>query len=414
MPATRTGLARLLAISLVACVVPRAGADRPSDGPVSSDPLFTALTVDGRAVSGRIREFGPKGELTLVPAEGPEQTFAVEKLVKVTRNGVSAPAGPEASVVLFPGGDRLYRTAIGASNETTLDVQSFSLGHLSVPLDSALGLVLALPTDSDALDDLIAKVRGVPRTSEVVWLANGDKLTGGFLGLGDRTVEFQPGKDPVKLDRTGVVALGFDPALVSYPKPDSGYYEVTLSDGSRLGVSGLRFERGHLLARARFGAAVKVPVAELNRLHARTSSVVYLSERPVLDERYEAYVGPPRHYRKDANVEGHPMRLSGQDFERGIGTESRTLLAYRLEPGDKRFQAQVGLDDRAGPLGSVVFRVFVDKAEKFVSPPLSARDAPRTIDLDVTGTKVLILITEFGPRGGIRDLADWGEARIIR
>ena len=149
-------------------------------------------------------------------------------------------------------------------------------------------------------------------------------------------------------------------------------------------------------------------------LFRSTSSVVYLSERPVLDERYVSFVGPPRHYRKDANIEGHPMRLSGQDFERGIGTESRTLLAYRLEPGDKRFQAQVGLDDRAGPLGSVVFRVFVDKAEKFVSPPLSARDAPRTIDLDVTGAKVLILITEFGPRGGIRDLADWGEARIIR
>jgi hypothetical protein len=26
----------------------------------------------------------------------------------------------------------------------------------------------------------------------------------------------------------------------------------------------------------------------------------------------------------------------------------------------------------------------------------------------------LILITDFGTRGGVRDLADWAEARIIR
>ena len=30
------------------------------------------------------------------------------------------------------------------------------------------------------------------------------------------------------------------------------------------------------------------------------------------------------------------------------------MLAYRLEPGDRRFQALVGLDDRAGPQGNVV------------------------------------------------------------
>lgn len=108
------------------------------------------------------------------------------------------------------------------------------------------------------------------------------------------------------------------------------------------------------------------------------------------------------------------MRLSGQDYDRGIGTQSRTLLAYRLKPGDRRFQALVGLDDRAGSLGSVVFRVIVDGETRFASSPLSSRDAPRPIDVDVNGAKILILITEFGERGGVRDLADWAEARIIR
>jgi hypothetical protein len=45
---------------------------------------------------------------------------------------------------------------------------------------------------------------------------------------------------------------------------------------------------------------------------------------------------------------------------------------------------------------------------------LTDRDDPKPIDVDLTGGKVLILATEFGERGNVRDLADWVEARIIR
>ena len=87
-------------------------------------------------------------------------------------------------------------------------------------------------------------------------------------------------------------------------------------------------------------------------------------------------------------MDGHPLRLAGQGYDRGLGTQSRTLLAYRLAPGDRRFQALVGLDDSAGALGSVVFRVLVDDQERFVSPPMSVRDTPKSIDIDLTGAKV--------------------------
>jgi len=113
-------------------------------------------------------------------------------------------------------------------------------------------------------------------------------------------------------------------------------------------------------------------------------------------------------------IDGHPFQLAGQMYDRGIGTQSRTLLAYRLEPGDRRFQALIGVDERAGPLGSVVFRVMVDNTERYKSSPLIDRDAPKAIDVDLTGGKILILDTEFGDRGNVRDFADWVEARIIR
>ena len=87
----------------------------------------------------------------------------------------------------------------------------------------------------------------------------------------------------------------------------------------------------------------------------------------------------------DRAVDGHPIQLGGQTFDRGIGTESRSLLAYRIEPGDRRFQALIGVDERAGPLGSVVFRVLVDRQERFKSPPMTDRDPPRSLDIDLAG-----------------------------
>ncbi len=414
---------------LILASVLSAEAQVASDAPVASDPVFIALTTDAKTISGRIRQFGPGGDLTLVTVEGAERVIPLASLVKlsreVKRSREEDPSSQtrKAGVILFPEGDRLYRATILKANETSLDVKPDGMDLLSIPLESLLGLVfreppnpdaLGLPIGPDALEALVQRVRTEHRMSEVVWLNNGDKLTGGFLALTEKAVEIQPGKEPVSLDLSGVVALGFDPSLIVYPKPDDPYLELTLENGSRLGVTGARVNEGNILARTRFDTSIKVPISELTRVHARTPSVVYLTEREPAGERYVPYVGVARPYRRDTNVEGHTMWLSGKEYERGIGTESRTLLAYRLEKGDRRFQAQVGLDDRAGPLGSVVFRVLLDNKEAFVSPPMAAHDPPRSIDIDVSEGRTLILITEYGERGGVRDLADWVEARIIR
>jgi hypothetical protein len=218
----------------------------------------------------------------------------------------------------------------------------------------------------------------------------------------------------VEIDRTGVVAVGFDPAALKYARPQAVFLELTLADGSRLGVTGARIDRGQVSATTRFGQPIRLPVDDLVRLEPKTDAVVYLSDRDPDGSRYVSFLGPTRPFRSDQTVDGHQFRLGGRTYERGLGTQSRTLLAYTLKPGDKRFQALVGLDDRAGPLASVVFRVLTDGATRVATPRMTARDTPQAIDIDVSQSKVLILITEFGDRGDVRDLADWVEARLIR
>ena len=379
-----------------------------------AEHTFRLLKTSGEIVKGDLREIGPAGEITLRTADGKDETFASSSYVKLVRDGTPAALAPEPSAaVLFPDGDRI-RSAIGPASETHLDVQSYSLGKLSIPLESILGLILSHQTDPDQADLLTSRVRTEIRTSEVAWLANGDQLAGGFLGLTEKNVDFLVAKKPIKLDRAGVVALGFDPNQVSYPKPESDFLEFSFLDGSRLALVNPRIEQDHLSATTRFGLAIRVGLNELARIQRRSRQLVLLDERSVAAEKYVGYIGNPRPFRRNETVEGHVFRLSGQEFDRGLGTESRTLLAYRIEPGDLRFQASVGLDDRAGPRGNVVFKVVVDGQERYKSPPMSVRDGPNTIDVDLAGGKVLVLITEFGGRGNVRDIADWVETRILR
>src|SRR4051812_14690324 len=362
-----------LVLVLLAVGVSRGGADPvPPGSPVPSDPLFTAHLLDGTTQTGRIHQIRPQGEIALVPVEGKEQVLPPSRLLKLTRDSVaSSPPPKEGSPALSPDGDRLYRAVIGVANETTLEVQSYALGNLAIPLDSLLGLVLTLPGETDAVDEALDRVRNRPRNSEELWLANGDTVKGGFLGLDEKRIKFQAPNGPVTLDRGGVVALGFDPSLVAYPRPEGDFLELTMADGSRLGVSQARIEQGHVVATTRFKGTIRLALGELVQLHVRSASVAYLSERKATADQYVGYMGPTRPYRRDLNVEGHPLRLAGLSYDRGLGTQSRTLLAYRLAPGDRRVQALVGLDDGAGPPGGGGFRVPVDGEERLVLPPVA-------------------------------------------
>lgn len=390
------------------------GADGP--GAVPSDPQYTALKTDGTTLSGRLRRLDIRGGVALAVDDAEKlEVIAAGSLVKLTREGgPPQPVLESGGTVLFPEGDRLARGVVGPAGETTIEIQSSPLGSLAIPLDSILGLVLAPPLDADAAFALESRVRDEPRSTEVLWLANGDRVAGGLLGLNDKTVLFQPPSGKVELDRSGVVALGFDPKLVNYPRPTGPFLDLTFVDGSRLGVSSIQLEGNQVLATTRFGQAIKLPVGELAEVHALGGPVVYLSDLDPAGTKYVGYLGPVREVRRDRSVDGQPLRLAGKVYDRGLGTQSRSYLVYRLEPGVKRFQALVGLDDRAGPLGSVVFRVVVDKQERISTPPMSARDAPHPLDLDVAGAKTLVLITDFGDRGEVRDHADWVEARLIR
>src|SRR5215471_18989147 len=79
------------------------GGSRPpvaaGSSPVSSDPLFKALLIDGGTRSGRIVAFSA-GAITIANREGAKEELPINRLVKLTREGSPAfSAGEDAQAV---------------------------------------------------------------------------------------------------------------------------------------------------------------------------------------------------------------------------------------------------------------------------------------------------------------------------
>ena len=187
----------LRSLMLLLAAVSMAGAD--DEAPVPSDPVFRALRTDASVVSGRLRRLDPDVAVVLENEKGESHAIPMGSLVSLRRETDPVSSSAEGGLLLFPDGDRL-RGVVGSASETTLSVVSSALGDTPtvVPLESLLGVLFAPPTDLSAAEALRNQVRETPRDAEVLWLANGDRLSGSLLSLAADTVRFQPETGPVE------------------------------------------------------------------------------------------------------------------------------------------------------------------------------------------------------------------------
>ena len=159
-------------------------------------------------------------------------------------------------------------------------MQSDALGKLAIPLEALLGWIMVVPRLRDDVDAIWDRVRNEPRKDEVVWLSNGDRLSGGFLGYGSvlkLQVRRQAARDRPSADRGGGLRSG---RWCNYARPKSGFLEFLLQRRHAVRRrSTARIDESNVEATARFGGKVRFPLGELVWVHVRSASYVYLSER---------------------------------------------------------------------------------------------------------------------------------------
>jgi hypothetical protein len=99
--------------------------------------------------------------------------------------------------------------------------------------------------------------------------------------------------------------------------------------------------------------------------------------------------------RFDRGFDSPVLRLGSVEYGKGIALHSRTELVYRLPERFSRFQAVAGIADSVRPGGKVRLVVRGDDKVLFESN-FTGSDAPRPIDVAVTGVRRLTILVDFG------------------
>ena len=111
--------------------------------------------------------------------------------------------------------------------------------------------------------------------------------------------------------------------------------------------------------------------------------------------------------------DGRTLTLNGTRYTKGLGVHAYSEVRFVLGGQCSTFEAKVGVDDEVGSLGSVVFRVVVDGAERYTSRVMTGTAASEPVLVSVAGANVLALVvTDAGDgpaprRLGRRSTALW-------
>jgi alpha-galactosidase len=110
--------------------------------------------------------------------------------------------------------------------------------------------------------------------------------------------------------------------------------------------------------------------------------------------------------------DGTPLSINGKHYDKGLGVHAASLVTYRLAGACMSFTSDVGVDDEAGALGSVVFQVWADGTKLFDSGVMKGKTAAKPLSVDVTGKSELSLFVDNGGDDRHQDHVDWASAQL--
>src|SRR5262245_22749786 len=256
-----------------------------------------------------------------------------------------------------------------------------------------------------------------------------DFLAGATGDVGEKINMLVDG-DEVPIAREKVYGIIYHRRLPALPMPIT---EVRLTGGDALAITRFAWDGENLKVRLPSGADLAVPSAQLAALDFSSGKVLYLSDAEPRDVKYVPFFDLVVHeYRRDRSLDGTPLTLAGKSYSRGLAIHSKTTLRYRIGGDYTRFQAVAGIDDTVrgltrkdpptGPDGKPDERTLYAYVRLVISgdgKPLfdsivKGTDAPRNLDLDVTGVRDLEIVVDFGNNLDIADHLDLAGAKVIK
>ncbi|CAN5131126.1 hypothetical protein BH11PLA2_BH11PLA2_24760 [soil metagenome] len=347
--------------------------------------------------------------------EGEGAPRAPEAWLSLCRNKHPRPAWPDKPQLIFANGDRIAGTLL-RGDDRTITLKT-AWGELAVPMSVADILwVKEPPAESTPFPDRYSWLK-LPRTKDVVLLANGDTLSGDletFSDIGNLKIAVDGTSRTLPKDR--IVAIAFNPALTVKKKLKDVWYEVVTRDGSRIMAMKKIGDKESLKLTTTFGETITLPWSDVNAIDRRGEDVTLLEDLKPVKAEVLPFLDVSWRWAAGRSVKQNPLRIQTakgvETFPHGLGTHPKTTLTYDLAGKYRDFDSLVGMDAVTGRRGTAVIRVMIDdKAQEPIS--LSATESKR-IHFDVSKAKTLTLIIDFGPGGDVQADVNWVNAVLMK
>jgi hypothetical protein len=360
--------------------------------------------------------------------------------------------GPQ---VVLSDGSLIVGDVLHISGQEIVIGDSTGLGRVlwensSLPRRSVRAILFQPPADSLARDKLLDSLAGYAEREDELRLVGGEAIRGTLLaGEPQRSGPELPGmlpenfriairgrSDPLVVSAAKVVAL----VLGSSGRREAPMEENTaeentvatlgLSDGSLLACAGFRVRTSIVELELAAGGTLKALHAtlgdeshgfwdEVTLVQPRSPRVKYLSDLQTIGYKHIPFTGIEWPFGKDRNVLSGRLRSGGKVHLKGLGMHSAARLAYDLEPGWKRLEGEVAIDDAAALGGSVIFKIVLQDAggqwqAAYESPIVRGGDVPLAFSVQLEQATRAALLVEYADRGDVLDYANWLNVRLVK
>lgn len=317
-----------------------------------------------------------------------------------------------------------------------VEIESDWLRCPPIPLEQVRGVVLAPSASLTGWNQLQSQLQQADGNQDFVLLNASQTLSGIVDWSASETdsktemLQLETGGKRISVAEEDVEAIVFSPALVGRIPEKSMGLSIGLKDGSLLRTRDVQSTRGSL------------EITLLNRLKLSTldddstfaTAICYLAESPrdcvflgdleLASYRHLSDLSLKWKLGINRDVTDRPLTLQDGIVDKGLAMHSSSQAAYRWDGKAGTFLAELvfaepfqGADRR---LGSVTCQVLLARNGKLetaaeVQMRRSSPKVPaRTFRVDVTGAKLVVLVTEEADRGQSGDHVLWLNARISK
>nr|WP_280718796.1 NPCBM/NEW2 domain-containing protein [Kitasatospora sp. MAP5-34] len=115
---------------------------------------------------------------------------------------------------------------------------------------------------------------------------------------------------------------------------------------------------------------------------------------------------------EQAPGDGGPITIQGVKYSKGLGTNAYSEVVYYLGGTCTNVSTDVGVDDEAGPRGSVTFEIYRDGTKVAGTGLMRWLQPAQHLSADLTGANELRLVVTDGGDGNTSDHADWAAPQL--